>query len=115
MLRIKELRNEKGLTQKQLAEKIYSTDKNIWAYESQVAVPPLDTLIKLADFFNCSLDYLVGRSDDFGNINVIEINEPLMENEKAILGAYKTLPQDLQHRLLAYLYKLVELSKMETS
>jgi len=61
MLRIRELRLENNLTQKELAEKISSTSKNIWAYENQISIPPLDVLIKLADFFNCSIDYLGGR------------------------------------------------------
>lgn len=52
MLRIRELRLENNLTQKELAEKISSTSKNIWAYENQISIPPLDVLIKLADFFN---------------------------------------------------------------
>ena len=67
MLRIRELRLENNLTQKELAEKISSTSKNIWAYENQISIPPLDVLIKLADFFNCSIDYLANHSDDFGN------------------------------------------------
>lgn len=49
MLRIRELRLENNLTQKELAEKISSTSKNIWAYENQISIPPLDVLIKLAD------------------------------------------------------------------
>ena len=48
MLRIRELRLENNLTQKELAEKISSTSKNIWAYENQISIPPLDVLIKLA-------------------------------------------------------------------
>lgn len=37
MLRIRELRLENNLTQKELAEKISSTSKNIWAYENQIS------------------------------------------------------------------------------
>lgn len=75
MLRIRELRLENNLTQKELAEKISSTSKNIWAYENQISIPPLDVLIKLADFFNCSIDYLANHSDDFGNV-VIHTTAP---------------------------------------
>lgn len=72
MLRIKELRIENGLTQKEFAEKIESTSKSVWTYENNVAVPPLDVLNRMADFFQCSIDYLTGRSDDFGNVTVYE-------------------------------------------
>ncbi len=113
MFRIKELRNEQNLTQKELAQRIHSTDKNIWAYENKIAIPPLETLIKLADFFNCSLDYLVGRSDDFGNVNIIKSVEQLPDNEKNLIFHYEKLPPDLQKRLHSYLKKLLEVANME--
>lgn len=68
MIRIKELRLEKGLTQKEIAKNIDSTVKNVWAYENNLAIPPIDVLSRYADFFSCSIDYLVGREDDFGVI-----------------------------------------------
>ncbi len=77
MLRIKELRVEQGLTQRELADKIDSTSKSIWAYENKIAVPPLEVLIKLANVFSCSIDYLAGRSDDFGNITVYQNTDNL--------------------------------------
>ena len=85
MERIKELRIENLLTQKQLAEKIGSTSKSIWAYENKIAVPPLDVLRKLADFFNCSIDYLANRSDDFGNITIQESTAPALNAEEQLL------------------------------
>ena len=113
MFRIKELRLEQNLTQRELAQKIYSTDKNIWAYENKIATPPLETLVKLADFFNCSIDYLIGRTDDFGNINIINSNGELAHDEKQVLCDYKKLSPKLQALLIEYLGKLVEISKMD--
>ena len=91
MQRLKELRNEKGLTQKELAKKIDSTDKSIWAYENNVAIPPLDVLLKLADVFECSIDYLVSRSDDFGNISIYrtENASALSGNEQKIIDVLR--------------------------
>ena len=66
--RIKALRLEKELTQKEIAKNIDSTVKNVWAYENNLAIPPIDVLSRYADFFSCSIDYLVGREDDFGVI-----------------------------------------------
>lgn len=63
--KIKKLRLNENLTQKQLAEKIQSTSKNIWAYENEIATPPADILLRLANFFDVSVDYLLGREDDF--------------------------------------------------
>ena len=60
---IKELRKEKGLKQTEMAEFIGCTDRNYQKMEyGEINVPGL-TLIKLADFFEVTLDYLVGRTD----------------------------------------------------
>ncbi len=62
--RIKELRISKGLTQKQLAKETVISERGIQNYELGERVPTLQALIALADYFDVSLDYLVGRSDD---------------------------------------------------
>ena len=62
--RLKELRKERKLKQKEMARFLECTDRNYQKMEyGEINVPGL-TLIKLADFFQVSLDYLVGRSDD---------------------------------------------------
>lgn len=66
---IKDLRIENNLTQKELADKLGVTNKSVWAYENGYAVPPIETLIKLADTFNCTVDYLVGREQEYTIIN----------------------------------------------
>lgn len=61
--RLRLLRKEKKLKQKDMADFLGCTDRNYQKMEyGDINVPGL-TLIKLADFFGVSLDYLVGRSD----------------------------------------------------
>ena len=67
-MRIKDLRIENGLTQKELAKILQSSDKNIWAYENGVASPPIDILIAYANYFGVSTDYLLGRTDELGAV-----------------------------------------------
>ncbi len=62
--RVKNLRVSNNLTQKQLAEVLKIQPNSVQRIEYGTARPSLDTLIALADYFNVSLDYLVGRSDD---------------------------------------------------
>lgn len=62
--RLKELRTSKGLTMEQLGKKIESTRGTISNFENGNKKPSLDMLIKLADYFDVSIDYLVGRTDD---------------------------------------------------
>ena len=67
--RLKELREERNLTQRSMAAFVGKTDRHYQAMESgEINVPGL-TLIKLADFFEVSLDYLVGRSEERGVFN----------------------------------------------
>ena len=62
--RLIQLRNEKKLMQKEAAELIGLSIPGYQRYEYGTRNPTSDVLIKIADFYNVSLDYLVGRSDD---------------------------------------------------
>lgn len=62
--RLKELRKAHKISQVSLAKVIGVTQQAISYYESGKDIPSLDVLLRLADFFDVSLDYLVGRSDD---------------------------------------------------
>ena len=61
--RLKELRLERGYTQRQIA--IYSdiTETAYQNYELMQRVPRVEVLVKIADFYNVSLDYLTGRTN----------------------------------------------------
>ena len=58
--RLKELRIENGLTQRELGERVNVTKVSICCYENGTRVPTLDTLTKLGDTLNVDVDYLLG-------------------------------------------------------
>jgi len=61
--RLKELREEKGITQKDLGKVINISDRVIGYYEANDRFPKDENILKMiADFFNVSVDYLVGRT-----------------------------------------------------
>ena len=62
-MRLKELRLANGLTQKELAKSIEVGRTTISEYESGKIVPKQEGLLKLANYFNVSVDYLTGVSD----------------------------------------------------
>ena len=62
--RIKSLRNDKKLLQKDIANLLGITERQYRDYEAGKVDPPTSRTIKLADYFDVSIDYLVGRSDD---------------------------------------------------
>jgi len=61
--RLKNCRTKKGYTQQQVAIYCDITEKTYQNYELQTRMPKLDILIKLANLFDVSIDYLVGRKD----------------------------------------------------
>lgn len=62
--RIKMIRKASKLTQKQLAKESGLSERGVQNYELGERVPTLQAAIALADFFDVSLDYLVGRTDN---------------------------------------------------
>lgn len=61
---LKRFRKEYGLTQKQVADAIGVLKPSYQRYEYSTNIPTATVLIKIADAYNVSLDYLVGRSDN---------------------------------------------------
>lgn len=63
-LRIKDMREDRDLTQRQIAEYLMCDQSLYSKYERGERPVPLDTMIKLAKFYNTSVDYLVGLTDN---------------------------------------------------
>lgn len=61
--RLKELRLEAGISQRTLANAINATQKAVDFWEKGINEPKLSFLIKLAQYFNVSIDYLAGLED----------------------------------------------------
>ncbi len=91
MIRLKELRKENSLTQKQLAQKLLLTQASLSDWEIGKVQPSIEVLIKLADFFEVSIDFLVGRSDELDNVNVITNGAELSADEKTLLQCFDKL------------------------
>ena len=63
-MRLKELRIKKGLSQVKLAMELNIAQNTLSRYETGEREAGYDMLIKIADYFNVSIDYLLGRSDE---------------------------------------------------
>lgn len=61
--RLKQLRKEKGYTQNQVAIYCDITEKTYQNYELMTREPKIQILIRIADLFDTTIDYLVGRTD----------------------------------------------------
>ena len=62
--RLVHIRKSKNLTQKQVSDALGLSEVGLQNYEAGRRKPAFDILIALADYFDVSLDYLVGRSDN---------------------------------------------------
>ena len=60
-MRINELREQRGVTQRQVADALGCSPVTFLRYESGEREPNITRLIQLADFFGVTIDYLVGR------------------------------------------------------
>lgn len=63
-MRLKALRKKKGLSQLRLAVELNTTQNTISRYETGEREPGIAELIKIADYFNVSIDYLLERTDN---------------------------------------------------
>lgn len=106
--RLKRLRMEKGITQKELADRLHISRSTIAGYESLGKEPDGEKLCALADFFGVSVDYLLGSTDS---------REPISPTpaaaqrpaEAAIAGELGSLSDRQLDRLLGYIQALKEL------
>ena len=62
--RIRELREDHDLTQRKIAEFLQITQPQYFRYEQGFRDIPTDLLIKLADLYHVSIDYMLNRTDD---------------------------------------------------
>ena len=64
MFRLKELRKDRKISQVKLAMDLNLTQNSISRYENGEREADYDTLVAIADYFNVSVDYLLGRTDN---------------------------------------------------
>ncbi len=87
------LRLCKGLSQQQLADIIGTSQQSINKYENHSVEPDIATLIKLADFFDTSIDFLVGRECNMEEKQV-NVGFEMTREEISLLLQYRVLTPD---------------------
>ena len=86
-LRIKELRKEKGIRQSELAKLLHVSQQAVGSWETGRTIPGADTLNILADYFNVTTDYLLGRPEkkDDDNVDYVALDKAL-DNARSFDG-----------------------------
>lgn len=104
MENLRKLREEFGLTQKELAEKMNVAKATIYFYEQNKVSPSTEMLIKLADYFNCSIDYLLGHQTK----NLI-YSETLTPIQQKLMELIKKLNDEQGLFLIGYLSDMLKI------
>jgi len=107
---LKQLRNEKEMTIAKAAETFGVANRTYSSYELEEREPNLSLLIKLADFYNVSTDYLLGRTE----IKAMAGTSPAEQldvtaAEQEIIRRYTEFPEEVRLLLLETIRKLVGL------
>ena len=108
MLKISEIRKEKGISQKELAKFLNISPGNLCEWEKGKVEPNIFALKKLADFFECSVDYLIGRENDLGVVNIVDNNDNLNQKERELVDNYRKLDTFEQNTVITQIKALAD-------
>lgn len=94
-MNLKELRKKHKKTQEEIAQILNTSQRSYCGYELETNEPTIETLCKLADYYNVSLDYLVGRhfANDIGFLDeqeraIVKLVCQLNETNKIKVASY---------------------------
>ena len=107
MENLRSLRESFGLSQQKLADKFELAQSQIQSYETGAYEPDIATLKAFADFFNTSIDYIVGHTDIRRKIEPVE-EMTVNESEKDLVEIYRRMLPNKRKCLSMYLDALTE-------
>ena len=92
--RIRELRVEKGMSQKELSSQLFVSPQAISKWERNDATPNPEAIARMAEIFDVSADYLLGRADRKEQLPTQ--GEELSRTEVELVNAYRDAPANIQ-------------------
>ena len=114
MIRLKELRQQNGYTQKELSKLVNYSQNLISTWESGIHEPNIKALISLANIFNVSVDYLIGNENnvpkEINNSLYIKLTKHLSPNQQACIKDIVDLDEPLALQAKVYIKGLKEAS-----
>lgn len=101
------LRKQKGLTQGEISEILGVKLSTYQKYERDVIFPSYDTLLKIADFYGVTTDYLLGREPAINPLAMLNISVKEINSDKFI-ETYEKLPETAKQIFIDTMLKLSE-------
>lgn len=102
--RLNELLKETNTTRTALAQAVGIPLTTMWSWSEKGAQPSIDKLMKIADYFTVSTDYLLGRENDVG---LVEIKTELTTDEQELVNLYRKMSFGDKNQLLGFAKGLV--------
>lgn len=102
--RIRDLREDKDLTQEKLCKKLYMHKTTYTNYEQGKHTVPLDFAVLIADFYNVSIDYIAGRT----NFPKGDAKPQLRKDELELIHKFSQLSERSKGKLEQFLEQLLE-------
>ena len=112
MENLRALRDEKGISQDSLARRVGSAQQHIHRYEKGENEPDIQMLKRLADFFDTSIDYLVGHTAIRHKIESVEKFD-LNEDEASLIEKYRKLAASAKRGVVGMVDVLLENAKSD--
>lgn len=100
MKNLKLLRKQHDLSQQKLADILHVSQQSVYKYENGITSPDIETLIRMADYFNTSIDYLVEHTDIPHRIEPVK-DTMLNEEELALVDCYRKMTSTQRELLQA--------------
>ncbi len=108
--RLKELRESRNMYQKELAYELNVTVQTISGWEIDRTTPDYETLIKIANFFNVSIDFLLGNEENATKLK-IKLNEKAVLKKLLVKNNYMKENEELTDKEIERLMDFIKINK----
>ena len=109
--RVVELRNKRHLTQEELARRLSLTQQSVSRYEKNIFATPTDVLIKIAEYFNVSTDYLLGITETKRDFEGQLLVNRTLEKYHDFIEVFKTLDEEDQELVRTMVEKIKQIKE----
>lgn len=97
---LRKLRIENGISQQQLGEALLVSQQSVNKYENHNVEPDVQGLIKIAEYFDVSLDYLTGRTDIKEMVDKMKMSE-LTDEEMRLISKFRGLTDEQKKAVMS--------------
>lgn len=109
--RLRDLRKSRRLTQEEFGEIISVTQQNISKYENDVYEMPIDVLVKVSQYFNVSIEYLLGLTEIKRDIAGQVVVNKTVDEYYDLVEAFKTLGDEDQELIWSIIEKMKQIRR----